>query len=97
MSIAESDRKYLVEYVVNGMRDLPSHYVHHDMWRQEGGRFLVLREDPALASDFRSLMAVGRDFAKAVRPLQTYVGALQVELSDKYRLPPVGPADFVRV
>lgn len=96
-AVAESDQKYLAEYVVNGIRDLPSHYVHHDLWAREGGKFLDLRAVPTLSSDFRSLSEAGREFSKAVRALRASVSALQVGLADEYKLPPVDPAETVRV
>ncbi len=96
-SIAESEHRYLAEYVVNGIRDLASHYVHHEMWTREGAKFLGVRKDPALVSEFRSLEASSGDFAKAVSALRIAVNALQVEFADAYKLPPVDPADAVRV
>jgi hypothetical protein len=92
-SVAESDRRYLAEYIVNGIRDLPSYYVHHDIWTREGGRFLDLRDDPGLRSEFRSLATSGHDFAAAVEKLQTTIGSLQTELADAYKLPPVDSVD----
>lgn len=88
-SVAESDRRYLAEYIVNGIRDLPSYYVHYEVWTREGGRFLDLREAPVLRSEFESLAASGRDFAAAIKGLRAAVASLQAELADAYKLPPV--------
>jgi hypothetical protein len=97
ISVAESDRKYLAEYVVNGMRDLPSHYVHSEMWAREGGKFLDLREAPELVGEVHALASAGRDFAERVDALLRLVTSLQVGLADKYKLPPVDPTDIVRI
>ncbi len=92
-SAPELDHRYFAEYVVNGLRDLESYYSLHELWSLEGAKFLSLREDPALARDFRALEASGRDFAQAVNALDSTVSALQIELADAYRLPPVDPVD----
>ena len=97
ISVAESDRKYLAEYVVNGVRDLPSHYVHWELWAREGGRFLDLRKAPGLVAEVRGLASAGRDFAERVDALLASVSSLQVDLADKYKLPPVDPIDIVRI
>jgi hypothetical protein len=91
--VAQSDRRYLAEYIVNGTRDLPSYYVHHEIWTREGGKFLDLRDDPASRSDFLSLTVSGRALAAAVERLQSAVGRLQTELADAYKLPPVDSVD----
>jgi hypothetical protein len=97
ISVAESDRKYLAEYIVNGVRDLPSHYVHYELWVREGGRFLDLREAPGLVTEVRGLLLAGRRFAGRVDSLLESVNGLQVGLADKYKLPPVDPTDIVRI
>lgn len=97
ISVAESDRKYLAEYVVNGIRDLPSHYVHYEIWVREGGRFLDLREAPGLAAEISGLASAGRAFATRVEAFRESVSVLQVDLADKYKLPPVDPTDIVRI
>lgn len=96
-AVSEGDGAYLAEYVVNGLRDLASHHSFHELWSREGSIFLALREDPALTSEFHSLEAAGRGFMKSVKTLLVKVAALQVELADTYRLPPVEPSDAVRV
>jgi hypothetical protein len=90
---SEHEQKYLAEYVVNGLRDLLSYYQFHELWSREGGKFLALREDPTLASEFRSFEASGREFSNSVTALLRIVGALQIELADSYKLPPVEPVD----
>jgi hypothetical protein len=92
-SVAEFDRKYLAEYIVNGIRDLASYYTHHELWMREGGRFLDIRDDPALVNDFRSLAEAGRALSKAVDGLRAAINNTQIELSDEYRLPPVAFVD----
>jgi hypothetical protein len=89
-AVADSDRKYLAEYVVNGLRDLSSYYVHHEVWTREGGRFLDLRDAPDLRQEFRSLDETGRDSSMGVKKLRTAVSNLQSELADAYKLPAVG-------
>ena len=96
-STAERDREYFAEYIVNGLRDLASHYVHHELWTRQGATFLGLREDPALTNEFRSLEATGQKFLKCVTSMLATVNRLQVELADSYQLPPVDPSDVVRV
>lgn len=92
-SVAEFDRKYLAEYIVNGIRDLASYYTHHEFWIREGGKFLDIRDAPALLNDFRSLAEAGRNLSKAVDRLRAAINKTQVELSDEYRLPPVDVVD----
>jgi len=92
-SAPEPDHRSFAEYVVNGLRDLESYYSLHELWSLEGAKFLSLREDPAMARDFRALEASGRDFATTVNVLESTVSALQIELADAYRLPPVDPVD----
>lgn len=89
-AVADGDRKYLAEYIVNSLRDLPSYYVHHDVWAREGGKFIDLRDAPDLRQEFQSLDELGSDFSKIVEKLRTAVANLQAELADAYKLPPVG-------
>ena len=96
-SVSEHDGRYFAEYVVNGLRDLASYYTFQELWTRDGGKFLELREDPALASEFTALKAAGRDFLKCVDSLLRAVGTLQEELADSYKLPPVDSTDAVRV
>lgn len=91
------DSRYAAEYIVNGVRDLASHFVHQEMWNREGARFLALRENPALIHEFRSLEASGRDFGASVGAFLSAVNALQTELADTYKLAPVEPSDAVPV
>lgn len=95
-SVSERDQRYFAEYVVNGLRDLPSYYTFHDVWTRDGERFLGLRHDPALMAKFTALTAAGESFLNVVRSLLSTVGTLQSELADTYKLPPVDPADVVR-
>lgn len=88
-TVADDDRRYLAEYIINGIRGLSSYYVHHDFWGREGGRFLDLRDSPELRREFRSLDEVGRRFATIVDKLGSAVNRLQTELADAYKLPPV--------
>lgn len=94
--LREEDVPYLAEYAVNGIRELDSFYVHHDMWKRDGAEFLGLRDTPPLAEHFEQLKKAGREFAKAVDGLRKLVLELQVELADKYKLPPVEPVDSIR-
>jgi hypothetical protein len=96
-SISEHERRYLAEYVVNGLRDLGSYYTFQELWAREGGKFLELREDPALGSEFAALEAAGGSLSKCVNSLLRAVRALQEEFADSYKLPPVDPTDAVRV
>lgn len=96
-AVPERERKYLAEYVVNELRDLPPHYSYHDVWNREGAQFLGLRDHPSLATEFHSLEAAGLEFVKSIKALRTAVSLLQVELADAYKLPPVDPADTARV
>jgi hypothetical protein len=91
--VSEPEQKYLAEYVVNGLRDLLSYWGFHEIWSREGGKFLALREDPTLVNEFRSLQASGREFSNSVTALLRIVGALQIDLADSYKLPPVEPVD----
>ena len=92
-SVPEPDHRSFAEYVVNGLRDLASYYTFSDVWSREGVRFLSLRDAPALASEFRALESRGQDFAKVVNAFLSAVSALQIELADAYKLPPVDPVD----
>ncbi len=96
-SVPENERRYLAEYILNGIRDLGSHYAHYELWARERAKFLSRREDPGLLIEFRLLEDSGREFSDTVDALRIAVDALQVELADAYKLPPVDPADAVRV
>jgi len=96
-SESESDRRYLAEYVVNGLRDLASYYTFHEIWTRDGGQFLDLRKDPALAGAFAALESAGRDLSRCVSSFLRAVRTLQEALADRYKLPPVEPTDAVRV
>lgn len=96
-SVSESDRRYFAEYVVNGLRDLASHYTFHEAWARAGGQFLDLRKNPALASAFAALESAGRDLSRCVNSFLRAVRTLQEDLADRYKLPPVDATDAVRV
>jgi len=97
LSMSENDRRYLAEYVVNGLRDLASYYTFHELWTREGRRFLDLRKDPVLTSEFVALEAAGNDLSKRVTSFLKAIRTLQEELADRYKLPPVESTDAVRV
>ena len=82
---------YLAEYVVNGLRDLPSHYVHADFWRTHGADYLALRSERPLAPCFRSLRMLGTSFKGDVQALSQRAKALRDGLADKASLAPVDP------
>lgn len=96
-SVSNRDHRYFAEYIVNGLRDLASHYALHDLWTREAAKFLELRNDPALATKFSAIDAAGRKLSTAVNSLHDVVTTLQVDLADQYKLPPVDPSDAVRV
>jgi hypothetical protein len=96
-SVSEHDGRYFAEYAVNGLRDLASYYTFQELWTREGAKFLALREDPTLGSEFTALEAAGQELSKSVNSLLRAVRALQEELADSYKLPPVDPTDAVRV
>lgn len=93
---SERDQGYFAEYVINGLRDLPSYYTTHEFWTREGAKFLDLRRDSALQADFASLDEAGRKFLGSLTGLLDALKRLQVELADRYKLPPVDPSDAVR-
>lgn len=84
-------RKYFAEYVVNGVRDLPSHYTCADFWKANGPEYLELRSEPSLVSSFRSLKASGESFRKRVVALRQSVKQLQESIADQAGLAPVEP------
>jgi len=84
-------RKYFAEYVVNGVRELPSHYTFADFWKAYGLEYLELRSEPSLVSSFRSLEASGESFRKRVVALRQSVKQLQEYIADQAGLPPVDP------
>ena len=96
-SVSENDQRYLAEYVVNGLRDLASYYTFQELWTRDGRKFLEIRDDPALGSEFAALKAAGGDLSRCVNSLLRAVRTLQEELADSYKLPPVDPSDAVRV
>lgn len=84
-------RKYFAEYVINGLRDLPSHYVFADFWKAHGGEYLNLRQDPSLARSFGSIRTRGDSFHPAVVALRGGVKQLQERIADEAGLAPVDP------
>ena len=94
-SARDSSRRYLAEYVINGIRDLHSDNSSHDFWRENGDKFLALREEPPLAPSFMAVLQAGNDFRDAVRSLRGEVKRLQQELADAYGLPVVEPRQEV--
>ena len=91
--VSDPDQRHFAEYVVNGLRGLASYHTFHEYWGREGERFLSLREDPSLVSEFRALEENGRSFSKSVNELTTVVESLQIELADAYKLPPIEAVD----
>jgi hypothetical protein len=87
------DRNYFAEYVVNGVRDLPSHYAFADFWKAAGIEYLNLRVHPSLRASFRSLEGTGEAFKGHVSTLREGVKTLQERMADRAGLPPVPDAD----
>lgn len=86
------DRKFVAEYVINGLRDLLPHYTLFEFWKTHGRDYLQVRSDPALASSFHSIEARGKSFQETVTVLRNSVSQLQERLADTAGLPPVDPA-----
>lgn len=84
-------RKYFAEYVINGLRDVPSHYVFADFWRAHGRQYLDLRTNPSLVSFFSTVETAGRTLQQNVDGLGRDVKKLQELLADKAGLPVVDP------
>lgn len=84
-------RKYFAEYVVNGLRDLPSHYIWADFWRAHASEYLNLRSEPSLASSFESVLTVGDSFQREAVALRGGVKELQERIADEAGLAPVDP------
>lgn len=85
-------RKYFAEYVINGVRDLPSHYSFAEFWKIHGLEYLQLRSESSLESMFQSLEASGASFKRAVAALRQIVKELQERMADTAGLPPVDPS-----
>jgi hypothetical protein len=85
-------RRYFSEYVINGLRDLPSHYIFSDFWKAHGGEYLSLRSDPSLAPYFKLLDAHGDSLRRDVVALRRTVKKLQESIADEAGLAPVDPA-----
>jgi hypothetical protein len=93
VQVEKGNWKYLAEYMVNGIRDLPSHYTTSDVWRQHGGAFLDLRSMPALEESFQAIHRTGEAFRSKVERLLQETERLQQALADEFQLPPIDPAD----
>lgn len=85
-------RKYFAEYVINGLRDLHSYYTFADFWKTQGGEYLKVRSEPALAASFRSLEALGDSFRRELVALRRSVKELQERIADEAGLAPADPA-----
>lgn len=83
------DRRYFVEYVINGIRDLPAHYAFSEFWKGAGAQYLKLRSDPAMRPSFDSLIATGEALETQANALRNEVKGLQERLADSAGLPPV--------
>lgn len=94
VSVEQGDRKYLAEYVVNGISDLPSHYALLDVWCQHGSAFLDLRSRPNLKDSFQAIQRAGEPFGHELDRFLGEMERLQQMLADKFQLPPVDPVDI---
>lgn len=86
------DRKYFAEYMINGLRDLLSHYSFADFWKAHGGEYLELRSEPSLAPSFEVLEQHGSSFRREVVGLRRSVKEVQEHSADEAGLPPVDPS-----
>ncbi|MBI1845831.1 MAG: hypothetical protein HY294_14790 [Candidatus Rokubacteria bacterium] len=85
------NRKYLAEYVINGLRDLPSHYVFADFWNSTGGEYLRLRSYPFLRPSFHSIETTGESFRAAAAALRKNTKQLLERIADEAGLAPADP------
>ena len=83
------DRRYFAEYVINGVRDLPSHYAFSEFWKEAAAQYLKLHSDPAMRSSFDSLTAAGKSLEIDASTLRQEIKRLQERLADSAGLPPV--------
>lgn len=84
--------KYFAEYVINGLRDLLSHYSFADFWKAHGGEYLELRSEPSLAPSFLLLEERGDLFRRELVALRRTVKELQERSADEAGLAPVDPS-----
>ncbi|MGZ3459794.1 MAG: hypothetical protein ACXU86_14965 [Archangium sp.] len=90
-----SNRKYLAEYVINGVKELGWDYPLREFWVKRGMEFLALRQAPGLEESFKALEDAGGRYRQQHRALHEAVDRLQEELADRFGLPPVDPVGEV--
>jgi hypothetical protein len=92
----DDDRRYLAEYLVNGLRELPGNYTLSDYWKTKGPGYLQLA-DPALGESWLEIERSGDKARKAIAALRARLEHLQAELADEFGLPPVDPSGAAAV
>jgi len=90
-SVGPDNRRYLAEYVINRYRDLPSHYVLAEFWKNHGAEYLKVRRDSTLAKWFKSIDEHGFSFRRALVKFSKNVRTLQESISDQAGLAPSTP------
>lgn len=89
-SVAENERAYLVEYLVNGVEELPSHYGLRDVWSQVRPGLLQAREPHR--ERVATIARLVSDVLEAALRLRSVVDRLFDSVADEYKLPPVAQA-----
>ncbi len=88
----DSERGYLIEYLVNGADDLPSHYTLREVWASLQQALRAAASGPAHAERLRGVRARLADVRVRAERLRSVVDGLFDSLADEYKLPPVARA-----
>lgn len=88
----ESERGYLIEYLVNGADELPSHYTLREVWASVREPLRAAASSPALAERLGAVRERLIDLRAHAERLRVVVDGLFDSLADEYKLPPVARA-----
>ncbi len=83
--IAELPR-YLAEYAINGLVELPSGYSLRDLWTREGAALLALRSGD-LTKQFAAVEAATSAAREAAIALDDFLRETMLDLADRHGLP----------
>lgn len=96
--VPEGERRYLGEYLVNGLHQVTSRWTAHQHWNQHARQYLDIElVDEGGQPFWPRLVAAADEFRQARDELKARLEALQEELADSHRLPPVDPTDIATV
>lgn len=86
-------RRYMAQYLVNSVGELPSHYALREYWARHREELVRICARPPIAKCLLKAEKTGELFTNALDALRQEVDRQIADLADRHKLPRVPPID----